>query len=95
MSTDIHALLQDRRKTHGEYRDQAPIVEYIIESMRGSPNWGYLPATHRVAIYLIALKLGRVGTGNFNEADHWADIAGYAKLVENEIVAAKSLHADQ
>lgn len=95
MGTDINTLLQDRKKTHGEYRDQAPIVECIIESLRSSPNWVTLPDTHRVAIYLIALKLGRIGTGNFNEPDHWADIAGYAKLVENEIVADKPVHAKQ
>ena len=81
MNTD--ELLEQRKNTHGSYTEQAPIVEGIIDLIRRSPNWEYLPAFQRVAIYLIALKLGRISTGNFIEPDHWADIAGYARLVEN------------
>ncbi len=81
-------LLDERKTTHGHYPVQAPIVEGIIDLLRNSPNWATLPDTHRVAIYLIALKLGRVATGNYDEIDHWRDIAGYAKLVEREINAA-------
>lgn len=83
MNTD--ELLTQRKNTHGDYTDQAPVVEGIIELLRGSPNWGNLPATHRVALYLIALKIGRISTGDFNEPDHWADIAGYARLVERRL----------
>lgn len=93
MISSVEELLSERRGTHGDYRDQAPIVECIIECLRCSPNWDNLPPTHRVAIYLIALKLGRIGTGNFNEVDHWKDIAGYAKLVEREIETARTIPA--
>jgi len=90
--TDTQELLDQRKTTHGSFTDQAPIVESIISVMRNSPNWRALPDTHRVSIYLIALKLGRIGTGNYNEPDHWADIAGYAKLIENKINDATVIH---
>lgn len=83
--TSVEAVLEERKGTHGDYKEQAPIVESIIDALRNSPNWATMPETHRVAIYLISLKLGRIGTGNFNEPDHWVDIAGYAQLVAKGI----------
>jgi hypothetical protein len=83
--TNVDDTLDERGTKYGDYGEQAAIVERLIETIRKSPNWDHMPATHRVALYLIALKIGRVCTGDVNYDDNWRDIAGYATLVEREI----------
>jgi hypothetical protein len=88
--TAIDDLLEQRGNTHGNFSDVSHITETIMGEMRNSPNWPRMPDPHRVAVFMIAMKLGRIASGDYNEVDHWRDIAGYAKLVENEIVAESS-----
>ena len=83
--TSLHDTLQERGNRYGDYATQARIVEDIINTVRNSPNWERMPPYQRVAVYLIALKLGRVCTGDIEYADNWVDIAGYAQLVVNEL----------
>ena len=76
-------LLQEREKTHGSFADNAKISQRIKEAMRGyqCSNYPQDPC-HREALDMIALKLSRILSGQANFKDHWADIAGYAKLAE-------------
>lgn len=85
--TSIDDLLKQRGDTHGNFSDVSRVTETIMSGMRESPNWSRMPDTHRVAVFMIAMKLGRIASGDYNEVDHYRDIAGYAKLVENEILA--------
>ncbi|AZS06522.1 hypothetical protein [Alteromonas phage ZP6] len=39
----------------------------------------------RYCLDMIAMKLSRLVDGNANNADTWADIAGYAKLAQNNL----------
>jgi len=81
----INETLETRGSVYGDYATQANVVEGIIAVIRDSTNWERLPDTHRVALYLIALKIGRICTGDINHVDSWHDIQGYAQLVEREI----------
>lgn len=81
----IEAILKTRDTTHGDYSETARAAQLIKNVLKGFPNWSELSYEKREAIDLIATKLGRIIAGNFNHADHWNDIAGYAKLVSDKL----------
>ena len=75
-------LLVERQSTHGSFEHNAMISQELKEIMR-NPRPGIQPpslSVHREALDMIALKLSRILSGQAHYADHWDDIAGYAKL---------------
>ena len=73
-------LLQERKKTHGSFEQNASISQAIKHIYHSK---GHYPAENFVyceALDMIALKLSRILSGQANFKDHWDDIAGYAKL---------------
>lgn len=80
--TDTDSILAARQTTHGDFRDHAQITQYLKQVMHASRNWIHLPATHKETFEMIAHKIGRALAGDFNFADHYTDIQGYARLVE-------------
>ena len=83
----IEATLAERQSTYGSFEDVAFVTENIM-SVLGSVRvngLSELPATHRMALYMIASKMARIVNGDFNHLDGWHDIGGYAKLVEDLI----------
>ena len=87
MSEKTEAILQEREKTHGSFRDNSQVsqeIKNIVESrMRNQGN--YLPAHMLEALDMIIHKIARISVGNPHEVDHWQDIAGYAELVVREM----------
>lgn len=86
------ALLNERKKTHGEYADDArcamnlmTIVEVELDFRhdRGQPT---LSCPQQHSLHMIMFKIARIITGDANFRDHWDDIAGYAKLVSDRII---------
>ena len=75
------ALLAERGKTHGDFNEHAHITQNLKAAMRRYDSWERLTASQMEALEMIAHKIGRILAGNPNYADHWDDIAGYAKLV--------------
>lgn len=69
-------LLAEREVTHGSFKQNAAIWDEIMYVFRDisipSPE-------HRLALTMIALKLSRMAS-HPDFAEHWLDIAGYAKL---------------
>ena len=53
--------------------------------MRQSTNWPRLDHVQAEALEQIATKIGRLLSGDSKHADHWKDIQGYAKLVEDRL----------
>ena len=80
MST-VDETLDERHKTYGKFSDQAKIFTKIVSQC---PETN-LPDSHRLAILMIILKISRLLNGNSSHADTWHDIAGYAKLIEDEL----------
>lgn len=84
------ALLAERGTTHGSFRTNAIISQELKNichrhmSIRTMHAKGALYSpTHVEAIDMICLKLSRILSGQAHFAEHWDDIAGYAKLGRN------------
>ena len=76
-------VLNERQKTHGPFSKNAEISQELkFLFMRHMNNMASMPAEQKEALDMIALKLSRILSGQANYADHWTDIAGYAKLAE-------------
>ena len=84
-SWDTNALLAERHQTHGSYSEHAAVTQQIKDVLRNHPGWERLSPTMRETLEMNAHKIGRIMAGNPNFPDHWEDIAGYAKLVANEL----------
>ena len=86
MATSTDALLNERGKTHGDFSDHARITQLTKDLWRASgKNWEHLTSEEAEALDMIAHKVGRILSGNPHYHDHWADIAGYARLVEQSV----------
>ena len=75
-------LLQERGTTHGSFESNAYFGQQLRALFRESPHWHKMPPEHREALDLIACKVSRILSGQSTFGDHWADVAGYAKLAE-------------
>ena len=73
-------LVNNREKTHGNYRDNATMSQGLKDVMRGGKNWNALNDMQRESLEMIALKIGRILAGDANFRDQWDDVGGYAQL---------------
>jgi hypothetical protein len=80
---NIDDLLRDREATHGTFEDTATIAQTLKILMRRARNWDNLPPASKEALELMATKAARILNGDATNADHWNDIAGYARLRAN------------
>lgn len=78
--TDIDKILAQRATTHGDYTEHSDCTQSIMAVLAKHRRWGDLTPDQRETLHMIAHKMGRVVTGEPNVADHWDDMAGYAKL---------------
>lgn len=83
---DVTDILNEREKTHGNYRDVASVAQMFREIMRDTVGWERMNDAQREALDSMASKFGRISSGNPHFRDHWDDLAGYATLA--------SLHCD-
>jgi hypothetical protein len=82
---DVDAVLAERGKRYGKFKDHA----YITQKLKGV-MFTYTPREEMMddqveALEMIAHKIGRILNGDPNYADSWIDIAGYAKLVADRL----------
>jgi hypothetical protein len=89
MSPDTTAaILAERQTTHGDYTDHARITQALKAECEAAPNWPHrLTDDQRETIHMICHKLGRILQGNPEVEDHWADIAGYARLSADRVAS--------
>jgi len=80
---EIAAILAERGKSHGDFTDNAKVMQALKHIVHDGVGWHSLSDPHREAIHMILHKVGRIVTGNPNVQDHWDDIAGYAKLASD------------
>lgn len=98
--TEIEKVLEERKKTHGEYSDHAmyaqAIKAVITKARLDRKRRGQTPLSAIMieSLEMNAHKIGRILAGDPTVNDHWDDIAGYAKLVSErlttEVVAEKT-----
>ena len=85
--SDINKVLDERGARYGTFAGHAE----ISQRLRGAINeflikreCGLKP-DQREALDMICHKIARIINGDPNYADSWTDIAGYAKLVADEL----------
>jgi hypothetical protein len=83
--TTINDTLNERATTHGDYKEQAAFAQHFKRMMRAGRNWERLDFHQAQSLEAFCDKISRVLCGNFNEIDHWRDVAGYAQLVVREL----------
>ena len=82
--SDLNKTLADRQKTHGDFQQVAKVAESLMNNI----EFQRLSASQSFAVRMIVGKLARIVCGNPDEPDHWHDIAGYARLVEDELTGS-------
>ena len=85
MSAPTDTLLAERAKTHGSFADHAFITQELKSVMQASENYWKLTHEQRESLDMVVHKIGRILAGNPNYADHWDDIAGYARLISKHL----------
>lgn len=79
------ALLAERGKTHGDFTQNALASQQLKYTMREYAGFDALTPVQKEALDMIAMKISRIITGNAGIADHWDDIAGYARLASERL----------
>lgn len=87
---ETEKLVTERRRTHGRFKDQARITQLLkavlhheIDVARSTRGQDFSDQ-HIESLEMIAHKIGRIIAGDPSFADHWEDIAGYAKIAHRE-----------
>lgn len=91
---DINATLKARARTHGNFEEQARTAVAIKRAVYSAPNARKLSDDQREAIDQITVKLSRLMHGDHNEPEHWHDVAGYATLVADRLLASQPPKGD-
>ncbi len=82
--TTLESTLESRGSTHGDPVDQATAAQELKCVIVKNTTNG-LNSMSQECLDMIALKISRIITGDFQFADHWHDIAGYATLAQKAI----------
>lgn len=82
MSTE--KILEERGRSYGPFEDNADVSQRLKRVIQ-QRHTAMLTDVQKEAIELICLKISRIVTGDSKYKDNWADIAGYAQLVVNDI----------
>ena len=86
--SDIDTTLAERGKRYGDFAGHAGVTQRIKAEIVSAPRYARLTPSQREALDMIAHKVGRILNGDPNYPDSWHDIAGYATLVEQELLTA-------
>lgn len=79
----IQETLKEREGRYGDYKQVANLTRGLMANMEYSKNWNELYPYQQEALHMIASKIARILEGDFEYADSWHDISGYATLVES------------
>jgi hypothetical protein len=82
---DIDQTLAERGQRYGDFTGHAAVTQSLKRAMAEGVSWPKLSEIQREALEMIAHKIGRILNGDPNYADSWADLAGYARLVEQRL----------
>ena len=81
----VQQTLNERQSTHGNFEDVARAAQMLKTVIQNQPGWKNLNAMQRESMDMIACKMARILAGNPNFKDHYVDIQGYAKLIEDRL----------
>lgn len=86
MTKEINDLTSERAKTHGDFDLSSLFVRRVYKEITNSPNFHNLTPPQERGLRMIVEKLSRVLYGDSQFFDHWIDIEGYAKLINDSIL---------
>lgn len=89
MAEAIEETLKTRGNVHGDFVSSAVFKDAVGKIIRMTPNYDRMDAACHQAMFMIVEKMGRILYGDPIFADHWHDISGYAKLIDNAITEGK------
>ena len=81
----IDNVLEERKKTHGDFKTHAAIAQHLKAGLYNCNNWANLSDDMKESLEMIQNKIARILNGNPEIKDHWTDIIGYATLVEKRL----------
>lgn len=79
------ALIAERGNRYGKFKDGAEIMRDLKHVMHEVDGWNNLSPSQKEALDMIQHKIGRILNGDPNYDDNWKDIAGYSKLIADEL----------
>lgn len=82
----VESTLAERGRRYGAFSGHAEITQKLKRQMYLAPKWSSLTDSQQESLEMIAHKIGRILNGDPNYADSWHDIAGYATLIEKQIL---------
>lgn len=84
---NIENTLTERGNRYGTFTGHAEVTQGLKRFMANelAKRNKVLTDTQWEALEMVAHKIGRIINGDPNYADSWIDIAGYAKLVADEL----------
>lgn len=82
----IEKTLNDRESTYGSFKTQAEIAQTLKAIVRHTDNWDSLDCYMQESIEMILHKIARILNGDPKYIDSWHDVAGYATLVEYQLI---------
>lgn len=82
---DIESLVTERGNRYGKFADGAEIMRDLKHVMHEVDGWNNLSPSQKEALDMIQHKIGRILNGDPNYDDNWKDIAGYSKLIADEL----------
>ena len=86
----VRQTLSQHQGQYGSFEDVAMITEQMVDVMRKG-YYENLAYNQKMALYMICSKMARIVNGNPNHKDSWHNIAGYATLIDNELVSEKDM----
>ena len=83
----VDAILEERGKRYGKFTGHAEVTQMLklVIASGLTKRDKTLSASQQEALDMICHKIGRIVNGDPNYSDSWVDIAGYAKLVADEL----------
>lgn len=86
MTNEIDNTLSERGSRYGSFKDNATVTQELLHVIKQyGTNYDKLSDVHLEAIHMIFHKIARCVCGDPNYDDNFIDIAGYAKLMADEL----------
>jgi hypothetical protein len=85
MAITMESILEDRRQTHGDFTEDAEMAQRLKNLIRQGRNWTHLHTFEAEALDNMMTKVARILSGNPHYPDHWRDLQGFPRLVEERL----------
>ena len=81
----VQETLADREKSYGSYPENCKLTQDVKDILRAHPRWETMSPDKKQSVEMIVYKMARIITGDHGHKDSWHDIAGFARLIEQNL----------